>query len=337
VLRYQTEKLNTIIAEGIRMKTIGLLTSGGDAPGMNAAIRAVVRTGIYNNIRMLGIMEGYQGLLEGDLDDMDTASVGDIIQRGGTILRSARSEDFMTEEGFRKALNVIDVYNMDGLIVLGGDGTFRGAQELSKAGVPTIGIPCTIDNDLAYTDYTIGFISAVDTAVDAIGHIRDTSTSHGRSVVVEVMGRNCGDIALYAGLAGGAESILLPEVEYDIELVCQKLLTGKNRGKQHYLVVLAEGAGSGVDIAKQIEEKTGIETKVSVLGYIQRGGPAASFDRIMASRMGKRAVELLIEGKKNRVLGFKCNEIIDMDIDEALGMKKVFNEELYDLASVLSI
>jgi len=319
------------------MKTIGLLTSGGDAPGMNAAIRAVVRTGIYNNIRMLGIMEGYQGLLEGDLDDMDTASVGDIIQRGGTILRSARSEDFMTEEGFRKALNVIDVYNMDGLIVLGGDGTFRGAQELSKAGVPTIGIPCTIDNDLAYTDYTIGFISAVDTAVDAIGHIRDTSTSHGRSVVVEVMGRNCGDIALYAGLAGGAESILLPEVEYDIELVCQKLLTGKNRGKQHYLVVLAEGAGSGVDIAKQIEEKTGIETKVSVLGYIQRGGPAASFDRIMASRMGKRAVELLIEGKKNRVLGFKCNEIIDMDIDEALGMKKVFNEELYDLASVLSI
>ncbi|HZH94105.1 MAG TPA: ATP-dependent 6-phosphofructokinase, partial [Tissierellaceae bacterium] len=185
------------------MKTIGVLTSGGDAPGMNAAIRAVIRTGIYNKIRMLGIREGYQGLLEGDLDDMDTASVGDIIQRGGTILRTDRSEEFMTEAGFRKALNVIDVYNMDGLIVLGGDGTFKGAQELSQAGVPTIGIPCTIDNDLAYTDYTIGFISAVDTAVDAIGHIRDTSTSHGRSVVVEVMGRHCGDIALYAGLAGG--------------------------------------------------------------------------------------------------------------------------------------
>src|SRR5690554_948153 len=198
------------------MKTIGVLTSGGDAPGMNAAIRAVIRTGIYNKIRMLGIREGYQGLLEGDLDDMDTASVGDIIQRGGTILRTDRSEEFMTEAGFRKALNVIDVYNMDGLIVLGGDGTFKGAQELSQAGVPTIGIPCTIDNDLAYTDYTIGFISAVDTAVDAIGHIRDTSTSHGRSVVVEVMGRHCGDIALYAGLAGGAESILVPEVEYDI-------------------------------------------------------------------------------------------------------------------------
>ncbi len=319
------------------MKTIGLLTSGGDAPGMNAAIRAVVRSGIYNNIRMLGIREGYQGLLEGDLDDMDSASVGDIIQRGGTILRSARSEEFMTPAGFKKALNVIDVYNMDGLIVLGGDGTFRGAQELSQAGVPTMGIPCTIDNDLAYTDYTIGFISAVDTAVNAIGHIRDTSTSHGRSVVVEVMGRNCGDIALYSGLAGGAESILIPEKEFDIELICQKLIDGKNRGKQHYLVILAEGAGSGIEIANMIEEKTGIETKVSVLGYIQRGGSAASFDRIMASRMGKRAVDLLIEGKKNRVLGFKCNEIIDMDIDEALKVKKVFNEELYKLASVLSI
>ncbi|WP_422486235.1 6-phosphofructokinase [Gudongella sp. DL1XJH-153] len=319
------------------MKTIGLLTSGGDAPGMNAAIRAVVRTGIYNNIRMLGIREGYQGLLEGDLDDMDSASVGDIIQRGGTILRSARSEEFMTPAGFKKALNVIDVYNMDGLIVLGGDGTFKGAQELSQAGVPTMGIPCTIDNDLAYTDYTIGFISAVDTAVDAIGHIRDTSTSHGRSVVVEVMGRNCGDLALYSGLAGGAESILIPEKEFDIELICQKLIDGKNRGKQHYLVILAEGAGSGIEIAKMIEDKTGIETKASVLGYIQRGGSAASFDRIMASRMGKRAVDLLIEGKKNRVLGFKCNEIIDMDIDEALKVKKVFNEELYDLASVLSI
>lgn len=319
------------------MKTIGLLTSGGDAPGMNAAIRAVVRTGIYNNIRMLGIREGYQGLLEGDLDDMDTASVGDIIQRGGTILRSARSEEFMTPAGFKKALNVIDVYNMDGLIVLGGDGTFRGAQELSQAGVPTMGIPCTIDNDLAYTDYTIGFISAVDTAVDAIGHIRDTSTSHGRSVVVEVMGRNCGDLALYSGLAGGAESILIPEKEFDIELICQKLIDGKNRGKQHYLVILAEGAGSGIEIANMIEEKTGIETKASVLGYIQRGGSAASFDRIMASRMGKKAVDLLIEGKKNRVLGFKCNEIIDMDIDEALKVKKVFNEELYELASVLSI
>ena len=319
------------------MKTIGLLTSGGDAPGMNAAIRAVVRTGVYNKIRMLGIREGYQGLIEGDLDDMEVSSVGDIIHRGGTILRSARSEDFMTPEGFKKALNVIDVYNMDGLIVLGGDGTFKGAQQLSKAGVPTIGIPCTIDNDLPYTDYTIGFISAVDTAVDAIGHIRDTSTSHGRSVVVEVMGRNCGDIALYSGVAGGAESIIVPEVEWDIDSVCQKVLEGRNRGKQHHLVVLAEGAGNGFEMAKAIEEKTGIETKVTVLGYIQRGGSAASFDRIMASRMGKRAVELLAEGKSNRVLGFKCNEIIDVDIDEALKIKKEFNRELYDLANVLSI
>ncbi len=319
------------------MKTIGLLTSGGDAPGMNAAIRAIVRTGIYNKIRMLGINEGYQGLLEGDLDDMEVSSVSDIIHRGGTILRTARSEDFMEEAGFKKALNVIDVYNMDGLIVLGGDGTFKGAQNLCEAGIPTIGIPCTIDNDLAYTDYCVGFMSAVETAVDAIGKIRDTSTSHGRSFVVEVMGRNAGDIALYSGVAGGAESIIVPEIEYDIELVCQKVLHGRNRGKLHNLIVLAEGAGSGFELAKTIEKKTGVETKVTVLGYIQRGGSASSFDRVMASRMGMRAVELLIEEKTSRALGFKCNEIIDMDIDKALKVKKVFNKELYDMAKILSI
>ena len=319
------------------MKTIGLLTSGGDAPGMNAAIRAIVRTGIYHKIRMLGINEGYQGLLEGDLDDMEVSSVSDIIHRGGTILRTARSEDFMEEAGFKKALNVIDVYNMDGLIVLGGDGTFKGAQNLCEAGIPTIGIPCTIDNDLAYTDYCVGFMSAVETAVDAIGKIRDTSTSHGRSFVVEVMGRNAGDIALYSGVAGGAESIIVPEIEYDIELVCQKVLHGRNRGKLHNLIVLAEGAGSGFELAKTIEKKTGVETKVTVLGYIQRGGSASSFDRVMASRMGMRAVELLIEEKTSRALGFKCNEIIDMDIDKALKVKKVFNKELYDMAKILSI
>ncbi len=319
------------------MKTIGLLTSGGDAPGMNAAIRAIVRTGVYNKVRMLGINEGYQGLLEGDLDDMEVSSVSDIIHRGGTILRTARSEDFMEETGFKKALNVIDVYNMDGLIVLGGDGTFKGAQKLSKVGIPTIGIPCTIDNDLGYTDYCIGFMSAVETAVDAIGKIRDTSSSHGRSVVIEVMGRNAGDIALYSGVAGGAESIIVPEIDYDIELICQQVLHSRNRGKHHNLIVLAEGAGNGFELAKTIQEKTGIETKVTVLGYIQRGGSASAFDRIMASRMGMRAVELLIEGKSSRVLGFKCNEIFDMDIDKALSMKKVFNKKLYDMAKILSI
>lgn len=202
------------------MKTIGVLTSGGDAPGMNAAIRAVVRTGIFNNVRMLGIQQGYQGLINGDLDDMDVSSVADILHRGGTILRTARSEEFMTPEGFKKALNVIDVYNMDGIVVLGGDGSFKGARELAKAGVNTIGIPCTIDNDLAYTYYTVGFMTAVETAVDAIGKIRDTSSAHGRANVVEVMGRHCGDIALYAGVAGGAESILVPEKDFDVEEIC---------------------------------------------------------------------------------------------------------------------
>lgn len=319
------------------MKTIGVLTSGGDAPGMNAAIRAVVRAGIFNNIRMLGIQQGYQGLINGDLDDMDVSSVADILHRGGTILRTARSEEFMTPEGFKKALNVIDVYNMDGLVVLGGDGSFKGARELAKAGVNTIGIPCTIDNDLAYTDYTIGFMTAVETAVDAIGKIRDTSSAHGRANVVEVMGRHCGDIALYAGVAGGAESILVPEKTFDVEEICQKLLRGKNRGKLHHIIVFAEGAGNAYELTKEIEDKTGIETRLTVLGYIQRGGSASSFDRILASRMGMRAVELLLEGKTNRALGFKCNEIVDVDINLALSMKKDFEDKLYETARVLSI
>lgn len=319
------------------MKTIGVLTSGGDAPGMNAAIRAVVRTGIYNKVRILGIRLGYEGLINGNLDDMEVSSVADIIHRGGTVLQSARSEDFMTEEGFKKALNVIDVYNMDGLVVLGGDGTFKGAQALSNAGIPTIGIPCTIDNDLAYTDYTIGFMTAVETVVDAIGKIRDTSSSHGRANIIEVMGRHCGDIALFAGLAGGAESVIIPEIEYDPEIIMQKVINGRNRGKLHHVIILAEGVGNSFELAEKIEEVSGIETRVTVLGHIQRGGTPTSFDRIMASRMGKRAVELLLENKSNRVLGFKCNEIIDLDIHEALKQKKVFQKELFDITEVLSI
>ncbi len=319
------------------MKTIGVLTSGGDAPGMNAAIRAVVRTGIYNKVRILGIRLGYEGLIHGNLDDMEVSSVADIIHRGGTVLQSARSEDFMTEEGFKKALNVIDVYNMDGIVVLGGDGTFKGAQALSKAGIPTIGIPCTIDNDLAYTDYTIGFMTAVETVVDAIGKIRDTSSSHGRANIIEVMGRHCGDIALFAGLAGGAESVIIPEVEYDPEIIMQKVINGRNRGKLHHVIILAEGVGNSFELAEKIENVSGIETRVTVLGHIQRGGTPTSFDRIMASRMGKKAVELLLENKSNRVLGFKCNEIIDLDINEALKQKKVFQKELFDITEVLSI
>ena len=319
------------------MKTIGVLTSGGDAPGMNAALRAVVRTGIYNNVRMMGIKQGYEGLIHGDIDDMTLASVADIIHRGGTVLRTARSEDFMTKAGFKKALNVIDVFNIDGLIVLGGDGTFKGAKSLCEAGIPTIGIPCTIDNDLAYTDYTIGFLTAVDTVVDAIGKIRDTSSSHGRANIIEVMGRNCGDIALYSGLAGGAESIIVPEIEFDMDKICEKAIMGRNRGKLHHIIIVAEGVGNPFDIAKEMEEKTGIETRVTVLGYLQRGGTPTTMDRIMASEMGKKAVELLLENKSNRVLGFKCNNIIDMDINEALNMNKEFDMDLYNTANVLSI
>lgn len=319
------------------MKTIGVLTSGGDAPGMNAAIRGVIRTGVFNNIRMMGIRQGFNGLITGDIDDMDISSVSDIIQRGGTILRTARCDEFKTEEGQRKALNVLDVFNIDGLIVLGGDGTFKGAKVLADKGIPTIGIPCTIDNDLGYTDYTIGFYTAVETVVDAISKIRDTSYSHGRSNIVEVMGRHCGDIALYSGLAGGVESIIIPEVPFDIDEICKKQLQGKNRGKLHNIIVLAEGVGNAYDVAKQIYEKTGIETRVTVLGHIQRGGTPVPFDRILASEMGKIAVELLLENKAGRALGVKCNDIFDMDISEALAVKKQFDINRYNTAKVLSI
>lgn len=319
------------------MKTIGILTSGGDAPGMNAAIRAVVRAGIYHGYKVLGIRQGYSGLINGDIYDMNLSSVADIIHRGGTMLRSARSEEFMTEEGFKKALNIIDVFNIDGLVVLGGDGTLRGAAELSKAGVPTIGIPCTIDNDCGYTDYTVGFYTAVETVVDAISKIRDTSTSHGRANVIEVMGRHCGDIALYAGLAGGAESIIVPEVEFDIDKVCKKAVQGKNRGKLHHIIVLAEGVGNAYDVSKSIEEKTGIDTRVTILGYIQRGGTPTSFDRILASKMGDKAVELIGGNKSGRALGVKCNKIIDLEINEALNVKKEFDIEMYKTTKILSI
>lgn len=319
------------------MKTIGVLTSGGDAPGMNAAIRAVVRTGIYNNFRIMGIRQGYSGLINGEIDDMNLSSVADIIHRGGTMLRSARSDEFKTEEGFKKALNVLDVFGIDGLVVLGGDGTLKGAKELSNAGIPTIGIPCTIDNDCGYSDFTIGFYTAVETVVDAISKIRDTSTSHGRANVIEVMGRNCGDIALYAGLAGGAESIIIPEVALDIDEVAKRALQGKNRGKLHHIIVLAEGVGNAYDISKLIVDKTGIDTRVTILGYIQRGGTPTSFDRIIASKMGNKAIELLKEGKSGRALGIKCNNIIDLEINEALSIEKSFDLEMYNTAKTLSI
>ena len=319
------------------MKTIGVLTSGGDAPGMNAAIRAVVRTAIYNNIKVLGIKQGYNGLVNGDIEELNVSSVADIIHRGGTILRSSRSEEFKTEEGFQKALNVIEVFGIDGIIVLGGDGTLRGGRALSKAGIPTVGIPCTIDNDLGYSDYTIGFFTAVETAVEAIGKLRDTSTSHGRANIIEVMGRRCGDIALFAGLSGGAESIIVPEIDFEIEEAIKKAIQGRNRGKRHHIIVLAEGVGSPYDIAKDIKDKAGIDTRVTILGHVQRGGTPTTFDRIMASEMGRKSVELLLDGENGQALGIKCNEIIHLDIARALKIKKIFNKEMYETAKILSI
>ena len=319
------------------MKTIAVLTSGGDAPGMNAAIRAVVRTSIYNNVRVLGIKEGYSGLMNGEIYEMDLSSVADIVHRGGTLLRSSRSPEFQTDEGFKKALNVIDVFNIDGIVVLGGDGSMKGAKKLSEHGVPTMGIPCTIDNDLGYTDYTIGFLTAVETAVDAISKIRDTSTSHGRANIIEVMGRHCGDIALYAGLAGGAESIIVPEIKCDIDDVCKKVISGRNRGKLHHIIVLAEGAGKAHDVANEVIEKTGMDTRVTILGHIQRGGTPTVFDRILASEMGNRAVELLSRDRTGRALGIRCDKIIDLELKEALSVKKEFNIEMYNTAKILSI
>lgn len=319
------------------MRTIGILTSGGDAPGMNAAIRAVVRTAIYNDLKVLGIKQGYNGLLNGEIEEMNLSSVADIVHRGGTMLRSARCDEFNTKEGIDKALNVIRVFGIDGLIILGGDGSFRGAAELYKNGIPTICIPCTIDNDMGYTDYTIGFMTAVETVVDAMGKIRDTSTSHGRANIVEVMGRNCGDIALYSGLAGGAESIIVPEVDFDIDETCRRVIQGRNRGKLHHIIVLAEGIGNAYEVAEAIQTRTNTDTRVTILGHIQRGGSPTSFDRITASKMGNRALRLLLDGHSGIALGIKCNEIIYMDLEEALAVKKELDMEMYEMAKILSI
>lgn len=318
------------------MQTIAVLTSGGDSPGMNGAIRSVVRYGIHRGLKVLGVKQGYEGLLNADIEELTLASVADTIHRGGTKLRSARSLRFKTEEGQRKALNVINIFNIEGVVVIGGDGSFRGAEVLSNHGIPTIGIPGTIDNDLDYTEYTIGFDTAVNTVLDAISKIRDTSTSHGRANIIEVMGRDCGDLALHAGLAGGAESIIVPEIPFDLDRVCNKLLQGRNRGKLHSIIVLAEGVGNAMEIGKQIQEKTGIETRATILGHIQRGGTPSARDRMMASKMGAKAVDLLIEGKGSMAVGIKGKEIIAVPISEALKTKAPIDEKTYELADILS-
>ena len=314
--------MSTVCGGGNIMKKIAVLTSGGDAPGMNAAVRAVVRMALHNGLEVMGIKRGYAGLINGELFKMDRSSVSDIIQRGGTILRTARCEEFKQEEGRKKAANILKAYGVDALVVVGGDGSFTGAKLISKLGVKTIGLPGTIDNDLAYTDYTIGFDTALNTVIDAVNKLRDTSTSHERVSVVEVMGRHCGDLALYAGLAGGAEAIVVPEKGFDKAELCKTILEGKAKGKMHNLILLAEGVGGADELAKHIEEVTGLETRATILGHIQRGGSPSASDIVLASRMGARAVELLLEGKTCRV--------------EALAMERKFDNELYDIASALS-
>ena len=321
------------------MKRIAVLTSGGDAPGMNAAIRAVVRGAIYHKMEVYGVERGYEGLINGDFKEMTVSSVSDIMQRGGTTLKTARSKRFMTQEGFQRALDMLKNFEIDGLVVIGGDGSFRGGLELAGAGKTVIGLPGTIDNDLAYTDYTIGFDTAVNTVLCAIGNIRDTSSSHERSTVIEVMGRHCGDIALYAGLTGGAEAILIPEEPVDIDRICRTLIQGKNRGKMHSVILRAEGVEVGSEeLAKIVSERTGMDTKIVVLGYIQRGGSPTSRDRMLASRMGYKAVELLQqEGMTSKAVGVVGDEIVSYGLEEALNMTKKHDETLMDLAEILSI
>ena len=321
------------------MKRIAVLTSGGDAPGMNAAIRAVVRGALYHKMEVYGIERGYEGLINGDFKEMTVCSVSDILQRGGTTLKTARSKRFMTPEGFNRAVDMLENFEIEGLVVIGGDGSYRGGLELTKAGVKVIGLPGTIDNDLAYTDYTIGFDTAVNTVLSAIGNIRDTSSSHERSTVIEVMGRHCGDIALYAGLTGGAESILIPEEPVDINKICRTLIQGKNRGKMHSVILRAEGVEMCSDeLARTIIERTGMDTKVVVLGYIQRGGSPTARDRMLASRMGYKAVELLMqEGITSKAVGIKGDEIVYLELEEAVNMPRKHDESLMDLAEILSI
>ncbi len=318
------------------MKSIAILTSGGDAPGMNAAIRAVVRTALDKDLKVFGVNRGYSGLINGELFEMNRESVSDIIHRGGTILRTARCEEFKTEEGRKRAASVLKVFGIDGLVVIGGNGTFAGAQLLSKLGVKTIGLPGTIDNDLPYTDYTIGFDTALNTVLDAINKLRDTSSSHERVSIVEVMGRDCGDIALHAGVGGGAEFVILPEKGYNEEEICKNILQGKAKGKLHSLIIMAEGVGGTDELANKIEEVTGIETRATKLGHIQRGGSPSAFDRVLASRMGYNAVELLCQGKTSKVLGMRNGKIFDMDINEALEVPRSFDEELYTISKIIS-
>ena len=322
----------------MRAKKIAVLTSGGDAPGMNAAIRAVVRSGLQDGLDVVGVRRGYTGLLNGDVFEMNLRSVSDIIHRGGTMLYTARCPEFREKEGVQKAAHKCRELGVDGVVVIGGDGSFRGARDLTDAGIPCIGIPGTIDNDIASSEYTIGFDTAMNTAVEMIDRLRDTTESHDRCSVVEVMGRRCGDLALQTGIAVGATTILVPEVEYDFQRdIIDRMRFTQKTGKKHFIILVAEGVG-GVDaLAKSIQEQTGIESRATVLGHVQRGGSPTLRDRVVASEMGNRAVELLKADKENRVIVMQNSKIIDLDITEALQMTRPFNVDLYRVAHKISI
>ena len=319
------------------IKTIGVLTSGGDAPGMNAAIRAVVRKAISNGVQVKGIKKGYQGLLNEEIIDMQKKSVSDTIQRGGTILGTARCVEFMTEEGQAKGAEICRKHGIDGIVVIGGDGSYRGAQALSKQGINTIGIPGTIDLDIACTDYTIGFDTAINTAMQAIDKVRDTSSSHERCSIIEVMGRNAGYIALWCGVANGAEDILLPEkYDYNEQEIINSIINNRKHGKTHHIIINAEGIGHSTSMARRIEAATGVETRATILGYMQRGGNPTCKDRFYASIMGAYAADIICQGKTNRVVAHQAGQFVDFDIDEALAMKKDIDEYEYSVSRLLS-
>ncbi len=321
-----------------KVKTIGVLSSGGDAPGMNAAIRAVVRTAINRGLHVMGIRRGYNGLLSGDMFEMNLRSVSDILHRGGTVLYTARCPEFVTEEGVEKGRNMCFEMGIDGLVVIGGDGSFRGARDLSLKGIPCIGVTGTIDNDISSSQYTVGFDTALNTVVDMVDRLRDTSQSHDRCTVVEVMGRRCGDIALHAGIACGATCVLVPEIPFDLDRdVITRIGRSTRTGKQHFIIMVAEGVGGVEQMAKYIQEKTGVETRATILGHVQRGGSPSARDRVVASEMGHHAVELLQQGIGNRVVVYRDNKIVDLDILEGLNMKRVFDKHLYDIANEISI
>lgn len=319
------------------MKKIAVLTSGGDSPGMNATIRAVARRGIYLGLDVFGIYYGFHGLLNRDIHQLQLGSVGDIIHRGGTCLHTSRSEEFKTAEGQEKAAEILREFEIDGLVVIGGDGSFAGAEKLSQQGIAVIGVPGTIDNDIPETEMTIGFDTALNTVIEAIDRIRDTATSHERIFVIEVMGRECGNLALWSGLAGGAESVLIPEIEFDMDQVIERLTQGYERGKKHSIIIVAEGVSPAHEIGAEIKNRAGLENRVTVLGHVQRGGTPTAYDRMLGSRLGARSVDLLVEGKSNQMIGIKNNQLTSIDFEQVLSKLEEPNYEIYELARTLSI